>query len=121
MASTMVNIEALYAALDRERDKRHISWRELAKEAKLSPSTLSRIRNGDARPSVEAFAALTKWLGASSEDFLRRDPDKREPELETQLTALLRARSDLDAQQVRALEDVISAAVKLVKAQRARA
>ncbi len=121
MAGTMVNVKALYAALDHARDERGISWRELARQTGLSPSTLSRIRNGDARPSVEAFAALTKWLGASPKDFLSPEPGKKEQELMAQLTALLRARNDLDAQQVKALEDVIGAAVRLVKAQRAQA
>lgn len=121
MASTRVNVDALYAALDQERQQRRISWRELAKEANVSPSTLSRIRNGAARPSVEAFASLTGWLGVSSEQFISSSAPTKDPDLVTQLAPLLRARKDLSSKEIGYLEDVIKAAMKFVKAERGSA
>jgi transcriptional regulator with XRE-family HTH domain len=121
MANARVNVDALYAALDREREVRHVSWRELAKEAGISPSTLSRMRNGETRPSVDAFAALTAWLGASQDDFVEHDgPPKQDQDLVAQLAPLLRARKDLAADDVEYLEDVIAAAVKRLRYERSR-
>jgi len=117
MASSKVNVEALYAALDQKRDRRKISWRDLAKEVNVSPSTLSRIRHGDARPSVEAFASLTEWLGMSPESFISSDTPVEEPDLAAQLAPLLRARKDLSAKEIRYLEDVFNAAWNFVMAE----
>jgi transcriptional regulator with XRE-family HTH domain len=117
MASSKVNVEALYAALDQKRERLEISWRDLAKLVDVSPSTLSRIRNGDARPSVEAFASLTEWLGMSPERFITSDAPVEEPDLGAQLAPLLRARKDLTPKEVRYLEDVFSAAWNFVKAE----
>ncbi|HUX05627.1 MAG TPA: helix-turn-helix transcriptional regulator [Acidimicrobiales bacterium] len=117
MASSKVNVDALYAALDLKRERRQISWRELAKEAHVSPSTLSRIRNGDARPSVEAYASLTEWLGMSPDSFINSDATAEAPDLSAQLAPLLRARKDLSPSEIRYLEDVFNAAVNFVMAE----
>lgn len=119
MAYARLDVEALYSALDAERRARGISWRQLAKEVGISPSTLSRLANGY-RPDVDAFAALTAWLGTSAESYLVSEVAEGapEPDLLTQLAPLLRARSDLSKQDVDYLEDIIAAAVRRFKAER---
>lgn len=122
MTSTKVNVEALYATLDRERDHRGISWRELARQANVSPSTLSRIRNGDAMPSVEALVSLSAWLGIPVDEFIQTNTRAvKQPSLTAQLGPLLRARKDLSPQEVDYLESVIEAASRHFKATRQRA
>ncbi|MFF0793895.1 helix-turn-helix domain-containing protein [Streptomyces spiralis] len=117
MARTRVNVSALYAALDAARTKKEISWRQLAAEVGVSPSTMTRMANGN-RPDVDAFLALVQWLGIPAETFMV-DPEEgsqedraEEPELMAQLAPLLRARSDLGADDVTYLEEVISAAMR---------
>ncbi|AKJ11583.1 XRE family transcriptional regulator [Streptomyces incarnatus] len=117
MARTRVNVSALYAALDAAKNERQLSWRQLAAEVGVSPSTMTRMANGN-RPDVDAFAALVRWLGMPAETFMV-DPDgaeestqPAEPELMAQLAPLLRARSDLGAEDVKYLEEVIGAAVR---------
>jgi transcriptional regulator with XRE-family HTH domain len=117
MARTRVNVSALYAALDAARTKKELSWRQLAAEVGVSPSTMTRMANGN-RPDVDAFLALVQWLGIPAETFMvdpedsQREDRVEEPELMAQLAPLLRARSDLRADDVTYLEEVIGAAMR---------
>jgi transcriptional regulator with XRE-family HTH domain len=118
MAHGQLDVAALHAALDAERRARDVSWRQLAKEVGVSPSTLTRLANGH-RPDVDAFAALVHWLGMPAERFLSSgQPPAREPDLLTQLAPLLRARRDLSDADITYLEDLIAAAVRRFRAER---
>ncbi|MFJ8138915.1 helix-turn-helix domain-containing protein [Streptomyces sp. NPDC096013] len=123
MARTRVNVAALYAALDAARTTKKLSWRQLAAEVGVSPSTMTRLANGN-RPDVDAFAALVRWLGAPAESFMidaegeSEGSQAGEPELLVQLAPLLRARSDLGEEDVKYLEEVIGAAVRRFASER---
>lgn len=117
MAQAHLDVEALYAALDEQRKARGLSWRELAKEAGVSPSTLTRLGQKK-RPDVDSFAALIQWLGISSDRFLRSDhakTNKKEPETMALVSSLLRANKRLSKKTVEALEDIIRAAYENLK------
>src|SRR5258708_4432630 len=64
-----LDTEALYAALDAQRQGRDLSWRQLAKEVGVSPSTMTRLAQRQ-RPDIDAFAALVRWLGQPADNFL---------------------------------------------------
>lgn len=64
--------EALVRALEFARSDRGLSWRQVAAEANLDPSTLVRIAGGRT-PDLARFAALVDWLGLPADSFLRRD------------------------------------------------
>ena len=116
-----VDVAALHAALDSTRNTRGLSWRQLAKELGVSPSTISRMANG-LRPDVTAFAAMTTWLNMPADDFIvgaRKDHD-HEPELVAALAPLLRARRDLTETDVKYLEEIIGAAARLFESERAK-
>lgn len=116
-----LNVRALHGALDAERKARRISWRQVAREADISPSTLSRMGNGY-KPDVDAFAKLVRWLGVAADMFLiGSDPAERSPDLVAELAPLLRARHDLSDRDVAYLEDVIGAAVRRFNAEREEA
>ncbi|MET9221328.1 helix-turn-helix domain-containing protein [Streptomyces sp. NPDC003300] len=123
MARTRVNVVALYAALDAARTTKKLSWRQLAAEVGVSPSTMTRLANGH-RPDVDAFAALVHWLGAPAESFMvdseigSTRQSAGEPELLVQLAPLLRSRSDLSEEDVKYLEEVIGAAMRRFTAER---
>jgi len=115
-----VDVGALYAALDAQRQAVHMSWRQLAYKLDISPSTMTRMANGN-RPDVDAFAALVQWLGIPAEQFMTdEDSEERaEPDLVAQMAPLLRARKDLDIKDIEYLEDLIRAAVRHIgKAER---
>jgi transcriptional regulator with XRE-family HTH domain len=123
MPRTRIDVPALHAALDaarRSRQRGDLSWRQLAAEVGVSPSTMSRLANGR-RPDVDAFVALVRWLGVPAERFMVDDEDAeaREPELLAQLAPLLRARRDLNSEDVKYLEDLIGAAVRRFASERA--
>lgn len=119
MPESRLNTDALYGALDAERLARELSWRQLAKEVGVSPSTMTRLANGQ-RPDVDAFAALVRWLGQPADTFLNSTEERpvKEPDLVAQLAPLLRARSDLDEQDVKYLEDLIGVAVRRLNRER---
>lgn len=119
MGKSKVNIDALRAALDAERSARDLSWRQLAAEIGVTPSLLSRVRNGY-KPDADGFATLVTWLGIPAERFMvgEGEASNREPELETEVAALLRARSGFDEADIHYLEEVIHATVRRVKATR---
>jgi transcriptional regulator with XRE-family HTH domain len=108
-----VDVSALYATLDAQRQADGLSWRQLAHKIGISPSTMTRMANGN-RPDIDAFAALVQWLGMPAEQFMIDDepPERDEPDLVAQMAPLLRARKDLTVKDVEYLEDLIRAAVR---------
>jgi transcriptional regulator with XRE-family HTH domain len=120
VARDRLDTDALYAALDAQRTARKLSWRQLAKEVGVSPSTMTRLANGQ-RPDVDSFAGLVRWLGQSADTFLVSDDQapREEPDLVAQLAPLLRARRDLSDDDAKYLEDLIGVAARRFKAERA--
>jgi len=117
MAAGHLNVEALYAALDEQRRARGISWRQVAQEVGISPSTLTRLGKRK-RPDVDSFGALVKWLGVAADEFLRRDIDeflRRDIDPMVMVSSYLRARKELSSKSVSALENIIRAAYNSLK------
>ena len=106
MPEAHLDVLALYAALDTERKTRDISWRQVAKEAGVSPSTFTRMTQ-EKRPDVDSFAALVSCLGVPADEFLVA-PRKRAPsDPFAQIAVLLRAPRELSEDSARYLDDVI--------------
>lgn len=63
------------AALHRARMARNLSWRQVATEAGVSPSTLTRNFTPGKHPDLNNFAKLVQWLGCSADPFLRVTPE----------------------------------------------
>jgi len=107
-------VPGLYAALDAVREHLGLSWRQLAREVGVSPSTFSRLANQQ-KPDVDAFVAMVRWLKVPAERFMidaDEAPPRDEPELMAELAPLLRARKDLNAEDKIYLEELISAAMR---------
>jgi len=62
--------QALYAALDQQRQQRGITWQELSREIGVSASTIARTRVGS-RLEVDGMLAMVSWLGRPVEDFVK--------------------------------------------------
>ena len=120
MPRTQINVLALYAALDAVREHRKLSWRQLAREVGVSPSTFSRLANRQ-KPDVDAFLAMVRWLSVPAERFMIDDEETahQEPELMAELAPLLRARQDLNSEDKKYLEELIGAAMRRFTAERA--
>lgn len=57
-----LDVEALYVELDRRRRGDRLKWRDVATEAHISASTLTRMGYGKS-PSADGLIALMMWLG----------------------------------------------------------
>jgi transcriptional regulator with XRE-family HTH domain len=111
MAENKLNTEALVGALDAERKARAISWRKLAQEAGVSPSTLTRIQQGKS-PDVHTFAALTQWLQMDTEAFTHGvSPEVTEVNNPMAVVStLLRGQKKLNPKALSALQELVNAA-----------
>lgn len=118
MAKTKIDAAGLQDALDQARTARGLSWRQLAAECGVTPSLLSRLRNGY-KPDAEGFMTLVRWLHMPAETFLIEPIQPgAQPELAAELAPLLRARADLDEADVAMLQEVIRATLRRAAAQR---
>ncbi len=68
--------QALYAALDAQRQSRGLSWQAAALEIGISPSTLTRTRLGG-RMEVDGMLAMVRWLGRTVESFTHREENRQ--------------------------------------------
>lgn len=118
MSKTMIDVAGLAAAMEIRVKADDISWRTAAGEIGVSPSLLTRLRNGQ-RPDLEAFAAITRWLGQPADQFIM-GPDtvgtSPEPPLASSMNALLRARRDLNDKDKQFLQQILLAGLKHLQA-----
>jgi transcriptional regulator with XRE-family HTH domain len=98
--------EAFFAALDATRQARELTWKQLAQEAGVSASTLTRVGQGR-RPDVDSFAALSAWAGLDPEDFLPAASGPAEPLSEISL--LLRRDPKLSPEAASILDELLKA------------
>jgi transcriptional regulator with XRE-family HTH domain len=114
MPGTTVDVEALYAALDSKRKANDTSWREVARELEISPSTFSRMAQGR-RPDVDTFATLLHWLGMPAESFMRSTEGETrvtEEEPVAMVSSYLRSARNIEPEDAEALEEIFRAAYK---------
>lgn len=100
---------AFFAALDAEREARGLTWKQVAAEAGVSASTLTRMGQGR-KPDVDSLAALAGWSGLDPTDFIRGRRSKREPEPLAMISTYLRGDRHLTEDAVSALEEIIKVA-----------
>ena len=104
-----------YAALDSQRHSRRLNWKQVARDAGISASTLTRIAQGK-RPDVDSLAALLAWSGLKADQFVvtdERAPPRPDPL--AQVTAYLRADPHLKPEAAAALEAVLKAAYEKLR------
>jgi transcriptional regulator with XRE-family HTH domain len=61
--TNVLDIDALYVALDARRRAERKTWRDVARECDLSPSMFSRMGLDLRSPSAEHLCRLLLWLG----------------------------------------------------------
>jgi len=103
--------DAFYASLDGERQSRGLNWRDVASEAGVSQSTLTRLGQGK-RPDVDSFARLVGWGGFDADRFVAAPKQEQVGVFLSQLPTYLRADPNLDDEGVQSLEAIIKAAYK---------
>ncbi|PSB49232.1 hypothetical protein C7B80_03290 [Cyanosarcina cf. burmensis CCALA 770] len=115
MPKGQFDVEAFYAALDSQRQSRRMTWKQVAAEAGISASTLTRMAQGR-RPDVDSMAALLIWSGLDGDSFVKGDRiamNKSDPL--AAITAYLRADPHLTPQSAAAIEAVVKAAYEKLR------
>ena len=74
MTRKALNVQALYEALDLIRGHTGMTWRDIAADTGISPSTLTRISQGH-RPDADALVTLLAWLRVPADRFTVDVPD----------------------------------------------
>lgn len=100
-----------FATLDVTREGRSLNWRQVAVEAGVSPSTLTRLAQGK-RPDVDSLAALVDWADVSADDFVVRvrSQETENGEPLAMISTYLRADRNLTPEAANAIDIVIKAA-----------
>lgn len=106
---TAFNSDAFYETVDGERRSRGLNWKELAAEARVSQSTLTRLGQGK-RPDVDSFARLVAWGGFPADQFVVTPKRQQSGGFLTNLPTYLRSDPNLDEKGVQSLETIIKAA-----------
>ena len=89
------------------------NWKEVAGDAKVSASTLTRLAQGH-RPDVDGLASLLAWSGLKAEQFIR-EPSEAEPPTLAMISTYLRADPKLSPESANALERIIEAAYEQMR------
>lgn len=103
------DVAAFHAALERTRQARNLLWKDVAQQAGVSASTLTRLAQGR-RPDVDGLAALVAWAHLSADDFVRRQEDPEAPDTLSKVATHLRGDKNLTPEAAEALEALISVA-----------
>lgn len=107
--------EGFFASLDSQRQSRRLTWKQVAEESGVSASTLTRMAQGK-RPDVDSLAALLAWSGLKTESFVKQpDGVSTESDPLTQITAYLRADSNLTSEGAAAIEAIVKAAYEKLR------
>ena len=101
--------DAFYRALETTVTARSKTWKQVAAETGVGASTLTRMARGR-RPDAASLAALSAWAGLNPSDFVNAPFKRSKPEALAQISTLLRADSNLDAQSAEVLEAIVKAA-----------
>jgi len=108
--------EAYYNALAQIVRAQRISWRQLARETGITPSTLTRMAQGR-RPDAASLAVLSAWAGLNPADFVGNTRHPAQPAKNDSgrdslhaISGVLRSDPNLPPEAVRALEDIIHVA-----------
>lgn len=118
-----VEYSVLAEMVRRYRASRGLSLRDAASECRISPSTLSRIERGSARPDLDTVQLVTTWIGVEMDKVLSIKAAPRPPvrarrtnhqmaSTIAQVEVHLRADPSLTDEAARALTDILQAAYK---------
>jgi transcriptional regulator with XRE-family HTH domain len=109
MPKGQFDAESFYSALDSQRQSRRMTWKQVAHEAGVSASTLTRMAQGK-RPDVDTAAALLDWSGLEMETFIHRsEGSETEPNTLARVSGFLRADRNLSRESAAALEAILRA------------
>lgn len=106
--------DAFYRALEATVTARSKNWKQVSVDTGVSASTLTRMAQGR-RPDAASLAALSAWAGLNPSDFVQAPYKSARPEPMAQISTLLRADPNLDADGAEAVEAIVRAAYERLR------
>ena len=105
------DFEGFYRALDATRTSRNLTWKQVAEQARVHPSTLARMPQGK-RPDADGLAALSAWSSLNPADFMTSQSGRRAAPSESlaRISQLLRDDKRLSDESAKTLEEIVKAA-----------
>jgi transcriptional regulator with XRE-family HTH domain len=97
--------EAFYGALNAERASRGLNWKEVAEQAGVQASTITRMGQGK-KPDVNGLAALLAWSNLQAETFMR-NVSRAPANPMAQIAALIRMDPALSQNSAQLMEDIV--------------
>jgi transcriptional regulator with XRE-family HTH domain len=105
---------AFFAALDAEREARKRNWKQVAEQAGVSQSTLTRLAQGK-RPDVDSLAALVDWAGLKADDYVVRVHQSEAANPLAMISTYLKSDRNLTPEAAAALEKVVKATYEALR------
>lgn len=105
MASRRFDVDGFHAALDSVRRSRGMTWRQVAQEASVSASSLTRMAKGS-RPDIDTVASLAAWASLDPATFF---PQSDEASPLSMVAAYLHHDPSLTPAAASALEQLVRA------------
>ncbi len=109
-----LNLGPFVAALDAHRRAKAFSWKQVAAQSGVSPSSITRMTQGR-RPDVDTLASLAIWASLDvNQFFLRRDLQQEKwtrSDIEplAEISSLVRSDHRLSPQAAATLDEIIKA------------
>ena len=101
------NAQAFYADLARTVDARGITWRQVARETGVAPSTLTRMARGR-WPDGASLAVLSAWANLNPANYVEKSLSvTTSPNTLAEISALIKADPDLLWDDAMALEAIL--------------
>jgi len=105
---------AFFTALDAERQARGKNWKQVAEQAGVSQSTLTRLAQGK-RPDVDSLAALVDWAGLKADDYVVRVHQNEAANPLAMISTYLKSDRNLTPEAAAALEKVVKATYEALR------
>lgn len=77
MSTHLLDVPELYRRLDVRRRERGLTWRQIADRVDVSPSTFSRLADGN-RPDADALVSLLVWLDLDTDIAIMIKPKEQQ-------------------------------------------
>jgi transcriptional regulator with XRE-family HTH domain len=100
------NARAFYEVLASIVEARSVTWRQVARETGITPSTLTRMGQGR-QPDAPSLAALSAWAGLNPADFVGQPTEGARLDSLDVISRALRSDPDLQPDAAKALEDIM--------------
>ena len=105
---------AFFAAVNAEREARGINWRQVAEQARVDQSILTRLAQGK-RPTVDTLAALVDWAGLKADDYVVRVHQNEPVNRLAMISTYLKGDRNLTPESAAALEKVVKATYEALR------